>query len=324
MKIQPQYPPSQNVLYRFRNKRRLAILFSLTLEELTALRNNPTYHSFTKSFRGKKPRLIEKPIGKLDGVHKRIQTLLSRIQTPSYLFSGKKNTTYIDNASVHLKSNYFLSLDIEKYYPSTKTEHVFRFFHHIMLMSEDVAWFLADLVTYNGHIPTGSYLSQTVAYWSYAPLFNKLFQLAESNDIVFSLYVDDITFSSDKPIPKSFELEVMNLIYSSELTIKKSKLKKRSKKHFKVVTGVAITPNKTTLIPNKLREKIHDTLGKYSDITKVSVEDLDSLIGQINAARKIEPNYHEMILDKLKKLNRLIIRERKPRKLRIRQKLHRE
>ena len=84
MKTHQQYPPNQSIFYRLRNKSKLAKLFSLAPKELIALSKQPTYSSFIKETPGKKSRLIEQPVGQLEGVHKRVQTLLSRVETPSY------------------------------------------------------------------------------------------------------------------------------------------------------------------------------------------------------------------------------------------------
>src|SRR5208283_4644049 len=176
-------------------------------------------------------------------------------------------------------------LDIKSFYPSSKIEYVFRFFHHKTKMSEDVAWLISRLLTYNEHIPTGSQLSQSIAYWAYSTLIDTINKVAESKGFLFSLYVDDITFSSSTSIPRSFQGWVENEIESFELSIKKSKLRRGSKKDFKVVTGCAITPFKEVAVPNRLRQKIASSLNRYSNIDLIPPREILSLIGQIEAAR---------------------------------------
>ena len=297
-----QYPLERSPLFRLRSKAKLANLLHFSVSELVSLSENPTYNVFLTSDKGKKIRQIEKPIGQLELVHKRVQNLLSRIVAPSYLYSGKKNLSYIDNAKSHLQSGFFLSLDIQSYYPNSKIEYVFRFFHYKMLMSEDMAWLISKLLTYDGHIPTGSQLSQSIADWAYSTLFDRIHKLADSKGFLFSLYVDDITFSSSTSIPRSFQSNVESEIRSFKLSIKETKVKRGAKKHFKVVTGCAITPLKEIAAPNRLRKKINDTMTKYPSINLIPAREMLSFIGQIEAARLIEPKFFDAVYGKLKTL----------------------
>ena len=55
----------------------------------------------------------------------------------------------------------------------------------------------------NGHLPTGSPISQSVAFFSNLTVFNNISTYSKSRNIEFSVYVDDLTFSG-KVIPKCF------------------------------------------------------------------------------------------------------------------------
>jgi hypothetical protein len=306
----PQYPLSKSPLYRLRSKAKLANLLQLSKSDLIQLANHPTYHRFWKKEKGKKPRFIEEPTDALMAVHKRLQNLLSRIETPPYLFSGKRNTSHIDNASFHLENNFFLTLDIEKFYPSSKIEYVFRFFCYVLLMDEDVAWVIAKLVTYQDHIPTGSSLSQSIAFRSFSIMFDSLDALAGSNGMSFSLYVDDMVFSSPRPIARTFLKKIEEKLNSVELSIKKTKVKFGSPRDFKVVTGCAITPERQLAVPNRLRKKIVDGLKENRNVGNLPDKAIISLTGRVEAARRIEPTYHDALYRKLKKQLEPIVQRR--------------
>ena len=258
------YPLERSPLYRLRNKTKLASLLQISKDELILLSEteNPTYRLFVRKEKGKKDRQIEEPIDKLKTVHKVLQVLFSRIQSPDYLFSGKRKTTYIDNARFHIKYNYVLTLDIERFYPSTDIEYVFRFFRYRLLMNDDVAWILAKIVTYERHIPTGSHLSQSLAYWSYSALFDSINKIAQSNNYRFSLYVDDITFSSVSPIPQNYLRTITDKLNSVKLSVKQSKTKNYGKQKFRLITGCSISPDGNLLIRNRLRKKAYDLIKK--------------------------------------------------------------
>ncbi len=290
-----QYPVNKSPFYRLRNKTKLANLLQLPKTELLQLVKHPTYNCFWRKEEGRKPRYIEEPTDKLKAVHRRIHRLLSRIETPPYLFSGKWGISHIDNAAFHSQNDFFLTLDIERFYPSSKAEYVFRFFRYVMLMTDDVAGLMAKLVTYEGHIPTGSSLSQSIAYHSYSKMFDTLNKLARPKGITFSLYVDDMVFSSSRPIAKSFLKEIRQRLQSVELTLKSAKIRFGSPKDFKVVTGAAITPGKQLAIPNKLRKKIADQLKQGHDVSLFSERKVISLSGRVDAARRIEPTSYDSL-----------------------------
>jgi RNA-directed DNA polymerase len=60
-----------------------------------------------------------------------------------------------------------------------------------------IAWILTDLVTYKGVLPTGSPSSQLVVYCAYSLMFEEIKSISEKYGCIFSLYVDDMTLSSD-------------------------------------------------------------------------------------------------------------------------------
>jgi hypothetical protein len=294
----PLYQLEKSPLYRLRNKTKLAKLLQISKDELINLSETPTYRIFIR--KEKKDRQIEEPVGKLKTVHKLLQIYFSRIQSPDYLFSGKRKTTYIDNARLHIYNKYVLTLDVEKFYPTTKIEYIFRFYRNRLMMSEDIAWLLSRIVTYQGHIPTGSHLSQSLAYWSYSQMFDEIDKLAHERGFLFSLYVDDITFSSSSPIPRSFLRIVTEKLNSLQLSVKKNKTKFYGRQEYKLITGCSISPQGNLLIRNRLRKKAYDLI-KNKDLAKLSDKDKKTALGVIQSAQMIEPKFFNSVKLKLKK-----------------------
>jgi hypothetical protein len=305
------YQFDKSPFYRLRSRTKLANLLKISTKELLQLSKKPTYNKFNIEPVGKKARHIEEPIGLLKSVHVSIHKLLRRIETPPYLFSGRKNTTYIDNAKSHLGHKYFLSLDIASFYPCCKTEYVFRFFHYRMQIIADLAWIMANIVTCDGHIPTGSSLSQSIAYWSYSKLFDELNELAKLNNMSLSLYVDDIQLSSFQKIPENILDKIEARLHSVDLSIKKSKVRLGSNKHYKVITGCAITPDDRLDVPNRLRKKIFDVIKKERNINYLPDKTVVSLTGRIEAARRVVANFHDSIYQKLKERKKTINRTKR-------------
>ncbi len=266
----------------------------IEVRELASLTDTNFYRVFDAK-KGAKTREVQEPIHLRKKIHFRLQQLMMKIQTPEYLFSGKKGVSSIDNAKYHVSNSYMLATDIESFYTNCKKEHVFRLFRYQFKMSDDVAWLLANLTCYSDHIPTGSHLSQTLAYWTHSNLFNKISKEAKDRQMLFSLYVDDMTFSTNNPISKDFHLLIDNKLKRAGLNIKKKKTKYFSKKKYKTVTGPIIGPEKELLIPNKHYYEIMKMVGKHKQSGSITQKDTQRLLGKIGYVRQILPNKFEQL-----------------------------
>src|SRR5687768_8297001 len=74
---------------------------------------------------GKSRRLIEEPRQHLMRVQRRINSLLSRIRAPKFLYSGVKGRSAVLNAKEHDLGVPLVKLDISRFYPSTDGSRVF-------------------------------------------------------------------------------------------------------------------------------------------------------------------------------------------------------
>ena len=279
-----------NPLYSFGNKKKLAKLLSVELKDLESMRSDDYYKIFSIKT-GKKEREVQEPKETLKKVHAKLQKLLKPLLYESdYLTSGKKRVSYIDNAKMHTGSKYVLTLDIDSFYSKSQREFIFKFLNKEMKMTEDVAWLLADVLSYRNFIPTGSPVSQIISFLSYRKTFDKINSIANSNKCGFTLYVDDMTFSCANS-PKRLIDAVNKELKKVSLQIKKKKTKLYGKNEDKLVTGVCISDGKIT-IPNKLRHKIHEKWKEIKELKKsdqdILEKDILSFIGLAEAAQQIE------------------------------------
>ncbi|MGB2868326.1 MAG: reverse transcriptase family protein [Bacteroidota bacterium] len=304
MRQHKTYPLRLSPLYGLQNKRKLCSLLGVELDTLKRLEDDSCYNVFeTRSSLGK-GRIIEEPVGVRKRIHLRLFKLLQRIELPRFLYSGRAGISYVDNAMPHVKNQFVLKVDIQSFYQSSRAEFIFRFFHYELRMSEDVAWLITNVLTYNGHIPTGSHVSQVIAYWAYSRVFETLSRLALSNGMEFSLYVDDITFSSPHVILRTFHLKVSNLLKTVELRLKNSKLKYKEAGEFKTVTGCVISPSGDLVVPNKLRKKIIDDLKQIEKSHRSDTQSIQRAIGRILAAQQLERSFMDESLRKLRMLRK--------------------
>jgi RNA-directed DNA polymerase len=203
-----RYSLEQSPLYRLNNKRRLAELLGCTVSDLKKAARSKQYQCFDTHDKYEsrhkdlqhKPRRVEAPRGELEVIQRRLAELLSRIATPDYLQSAKKNCSYRTNAELHVFGRAVARIDIRKFYPSIKAGRVGAFFTDTLKCGPDVAYWLTELTCLDDRLPTGSSLSPYVSYWACKPMFDELHQLAVSRGLQMTVYVDDVVVSGSRGV----------------------------------------------------------------------------------------------------------------------------
>lgn len=290
-KSEIKYDISQSPLYKLQSKKKLASLLNLSspIDLKIILRLEDPYRKFSVFIKGKQ-RQVEVPSKTLLPIHNRIFTLLKRIQMPEYLHSGIKGRSYLSNARVHMGQKEAYSLDIKKFYPSVHRANVSSFFRKTMKCSTDVAGILADLTTCEGHIPTGSALSQILAYLACKDMFDEIFEACVKANLRMTCYVDDLTFSGEK-ITKRWIHECIKPI------ITKSGMRSHKDKYFragraKEITGVIVDGN-SLKVCNRMHKSIHELLIKIAETEDIRLlnELYDTLVGKLSAAGQIDEKF---------------------------------
>lgn len=300
-----KYDINQCALYKCSNKRRLAQLLHISVEELKNIHGLIEYYSFKRDKKDGDKRLITAPEKPLKRIQKRILKLFAFVERPRWLISGERGKSYIDNGRIHQNSRFFLTIDIRKFYENCSREYVYRFFQKTMLISNDVSAILADIVTFERKVPTGCPTSQIIAYYAYNEMFEEIHMVAtQKYGCIFTLYVDDMTFSSDSPFnPDQLSNDVDKLLRKYGHKPKYSKVKYFPKKSHKLITGVVVSNDHRLLVANNLQNKIYHGAMEHLDLSsqgKVPLEkELRSLKGRLQAARnvnsKVFPEINRMV-----------------------------
>ena len=287
-----RYPKEDSPLYKLSNRRKLGSLLKTNAKDLErSIYRSDNYRIYSINKNTSKSRLIEEPKSQLKLLHHRLFTLLQRIESPDYLHSGIKGKSYITNANAHIGAKRLLKLDIQRFYPSTRQWHVYKFFLNTMKCSSDVAGNLANLSTCNSHVPTGSCLSQIIAFYAHMEMFSEIYNLASERNLTMTCYVDDITISG--------ESVNRHLLFSIRGILKKNGLRSHPRKERiyligipREVTGSIVTENRL-LLPNRKHKEIHEinkSLKNYpDDATKLAV--IEALVGKIVAATQVDSRH---------------------------------
>lgn len=275
------------------------------------MRSEPTinYDCWTKVHNGKEREFFKcKPLTLK--LHKRINKLLniSKETAPAYLKSGIKGTSYLKNALLHQGQTYFLLLDIRKFYPSITKQKIKSSLIRTYKQSSDVAEFISNLTTVDQQqstlraLPTGSPLSQNMAFFINRKMFDELFELANTYSIKMSVYVDDISFSSKSTIPYKFLTSCIHIIKKYGYAIASNKLyygKVKAKndnvnaKKRLDITGVQITKYGAFLTASrkiKIKAKRDECIRKATNGIRYD-KDLESLLASIRQAILVNGKY---------------------------------
>ena len=238
---------------------------------------------------------------------KKLNKFLNELPLPKYLFS-RTDQGFYKNAKLHYGNTNFVLMDIKSFFPNCKFEMIKNFFIKDggLKMSPDLADRLAKLVTRPKslktkirEVPQGFPTSPLICFFAYKYMFDRINTYANNNDLKFSTYVDDLTFSSNKDFDKDRVInDVIKILNEFGHTSKKEKCKKYNievDKFAPTITGIWVkrykvrasskTFNKMTRSYMYLLSTKIDSYEKYFKSWKVFVQ----LYGLLNTINYIEP-----------------------------------
>lgn len=220
------YSLNQSPLYMLVRRAKLAKLLGLTDAQLRHL----SKHSDTlyrerdipkKS--GDGLRHIENPADQLKVAQETLSKILGRITPPDYLFCPVKRRCYVTNAAQHRGHRVVRCLDIQKYFPNTKSRRVFWFFHKVMKCDRAIAGTLTKIACYKEHLPTGSPLSPIMAFFAHIDVWDAVARICAERGLTLTVYIDDITVSGNSVSEKDI-WDIKREIHRSGLRYHKEKL----------------------------------------------------------------------------------------------------
>lgn len=295
------YHWNQSPLYRLRSKRRLYEILGADKELVSRLSNDASYRMVQVGKNGK-DRVAQVPEYELDRLHTRVAGLIRRVATPDYLHSGIKGRSHVTNAQAHLGSWELYTADLSGYFPSVSSKAVSHFFRSTLECSSDVAAILAQLLTYEGHVPTGSRVSMSLAFWCTQPLFDRLQAYANSHGLVMTVYVDDVTFSGPR-LPAGIQRRIPHEIAKSGFRCNSAKCRVYRRGESREVTGVVLKENQVYL-PRRQHLNIYEGFMKLdkSLSREEYLDQMRKLSGAMASAGQVEPIFRRRasMLNRLK------------------------
>jgi hypothetical protein len=249
-KAAKSYPLRSSQLFHLLGKGELERTIGMSWSDSARLLKPRYYREWTTA----KGREVQQPLYELEKVHARIATLLSRIETPNYVYS-KRRRSYIDNAEQHLGMTPLVKTDVNKFYPSTTWPMVYRLFHERFECAQDIAARLADICCFHQkHLPTGSALSGYVAFFAVQPMFDDIAAICAAHQCEMTLFVDDLTASGPGATKKMLS-EIRASVRYFGLKTRGDKSITYAASQAKEVTG-AVLIGERLLLPNKQHLKL--------------------------------------------------------------------
>jgi RNA-directed DNA polymerase len=132
----------------------------------------------------------------LKSIQRRIAAILNRKEFPSYMYGSIKKRNNIQNAQLHVGHQYFLTIDLKKFFPNISHRQVNRMFVNNGF-SHCVARILTQLSTHQYSLPQGAPSSPVIANLVFKQTTDKLQELSRNNRVTFTSFLDDLTFSSN-------------------------------------------------------------------------------------------------------------------------------
>jgi len=160
-----------------------------------------------------------------------------------------------ENARAHIGKKHVLNIDLKDFFPSITARQVKALFLSPYFdYDEQMATALTLLTTFEGKLPTGAPTSPVISNFICLQLDKDIIDFCLSNNLTYTRYADDLTFSSDAKISDDEILDLINIIHKNKFRINGKKLYLRTSNQRQVVTG--LTVNEKVNVDRKLLKQI--------------------------------------------------------------------
>ena len=217
-------------------------------------------------------RRINAPQGVLREIQKDLSIYLTKCldeieekkQYAQISFAFRKHKSIYYNAELHTRCKWIINIDLEDFFPSINFGRVRGFFikDRNFELSNKVATAIARIACHENQLPQGSPCSPIISELITHILDARLFKFAKENDLIYSRYADDITFSRKRgTLPNSaayliaspsyqwqISEKLKNIIERTGFEINESKFRVQSNKTRQIVTGLVV--NKKVNVTN--------------------------------------------------------------------------
>ena len=165
-----------------------------------------------------KKRVIRPSYKELKLVQKKIKNkILVPIKLPKHIHGGVKKRSNISNAKPHQGNKYQFTTDLQNYYPGIKHSQIYNMFLKLGY-SNHYSNFLTKLTSWKYELPQGTPTSTHISNLVFLETDFKLIELCNKHNIVYTRYIDDLTFSSPKCFKHLLD-EILQIVIDGKFKI---------------------------------------------------------------------------------------------------------
>lgn len=201
----------------------------------------------------------------LKDIQNKIQTkILSKVPLLPNIKGGVKGNSNVSNAKPHKGKQYRFQTDLTNFFPSVTPQMVYNSLR-AKGFSKQVADIITKLTTIkttdswaDKSLPQGAPTSPMLANIVFEKIDIQILNLIEGKDIIYTRWIDDLTFSSEKDFHEQIS-PILSLIGKNGFKI--SRKKTTYKKNKSVITGVIVGMS-TMKVTEEFRQKGYGNLSQ--------------------------------------------------------------
>jgi RNA-directed DNA polymerase len=202
-------------------------------------------------------RKISEPLPSLKEIQYWIlNEILINVQISKYAKAYVKKRSLKGNARFHIGKEIILTLDIENFFGSIKSNTVESFFINIGYSSE-ISNFLSKLCCLNDSLPQGAPTSPSLSNIIFVKIDDIIAHYCKYNNINYTRYADDLTFSGSFN-PGMVIKFIESLLKERNFKLNYTKIRTRRQNQRQEVTGVVV--NNKMQAPKELRKDFRKSI----------------------------------------------------------------
>ena len=262
---------------KLRKPSELAFILNTSDELILSFIKTPIYNEFFIPKKNGGKRKIQTPSHDLMIIQKKLsnylQDIYSRMQ-PSMVhgyvksnFIGNPNKSIITHAKAHVGKKFVLNLDVNDFFGSITTKHIFKLFRSSPFhFPEQLAVATTLLCTYHGKLPQGAPTSPVLSNLVFRKLDENIFNFCHAFNITYTRYADDLTFSTNEPAFKNtatttFKNQIEKYLSIENFKLNEEKICLRTDKQKQKVTGLKV--NKKLNVERNYKKRVRAMLHDY-------------------------------------------------------------
>lgn len=275
----------------------LCNLINVSPKALNKAISNTKYQTFSIPKKSGGKRKIENPNEDLIIVQRQLSIFFNQLYKPlvpkcAHGYIPKQivddRRDIFSNATAHLHCQYLYNIDALDFFYAVTSDKILKAIGKIAgSVEQEIANAILKLVTYKDRLPMGAPTSPVLSNIAAIDLDNSLIELASKNELIYSRYVDDLSFSSAlKPITNEQQQEIKLVVNSLGFELNEKKSKFFGPDDVKSITGIILNDQQFD-ITDELYNDLLENIEKFKNL-RMTFQHLKMLGRQVKENEKMQ------------------------------------